>query len=493
MNTMIMHTLDTLSFDNSYTELPEHFYQRVSPTPLKSPYLISLNTEVARLLSLDPCDLTPERLAEVFAGHESLPGADPIAMKYTGHQFGVYNPDLGDGRGLLLGEVINEQGERLDLHLKGAGKTPFSRFGDGRAVLRSSIREYLVSEAMHGLGIPTTRALCLVGSEELAMRDGRMEPCATVLRVTPCHVRFGHFEYFYYSRRHDDLKVLADYCLERYFPDCLQQDNPYLAMFKEVTARTAKLVAQWQGYGFVHAVLNTDNMSLIGETFDYGPYSFMDSYKPNTISNQNDHKGRYAFAQQPAVVHWNLACLAQTLLTLVDKEALVAVLDSYPAQYEQAFLDLMRQRLGLLTAEESDTQLVEDLLQLFTQQAVDMNRFFRRLNGFDGSEDSLTKLMQLLQNPAALNDWLLRYEQRLTRQPQSHAERAEQMNQVNPEFILRNYMAQEAISAATEGDFTLVNDLLSLLRNPSEPNKQYAYYAESPPDWAGAICLTCSS
>ncbi|MDF2183114.1 protein adenylyltransferase SelO [Neptuniibacter sp. CAU 1671] len=490
---MIMHTLDTLSFDNSYTELPSHFYQRVMPTPLKSPFLISLNTEVAKWLSLDPCSLTPERLAEVFGGHAVLPGSDPIAMKYTGHQFGVYNPDLGDGRGLLLGEVINDQGQRLDLHLKGAGKTPFSRFADGRAVLRSSIREYLVSEAMHGLGIPTTRALCLVGSEELAMRDGRMEPCATVLRVTPCHIRFGHFEYFYYSRRHDDLKVLADYCLERYFPDCLQQDNPYLAMFKEVTARTAKLVAQWQGYGFVHAVLNTDNMSLIGESFDYGPYSFMDHYKPDTISNQNDHKGRYAFAQQPAVVQWNLACLAQTLLTLVDKDALVAVLDSYPAQYEQAFLDLMRKRLGLLTAEESDSQLVEDLVQLFTQQAVDMNRFFRRLNAFDGSETSLTKLMELLQHPAALNDWLLRYEQRLTRQPQSHAERAEQMNRVNPEFILRNYMAQEAISAATEGDFRLVNDLLSLLRNPSEPNKQYAYYAESPPDWAGAICLTCSS
>ncbi|MFW1676198.1 protein adenylyltransferase SelO [Pontibacter sp. JAM-7] len=488
-----MHTLDTLSFDNSYTQLPEHFFQRVKPTPLTDPYLISLNTEVAQWLDLDPCALKPDRLAEIFSGQASLPGADPIAMKYTGHQFGVYNPDLGDGRGVLLGEVINEAGERLDLHLKGAGKTPFSRFGDGRAVLRSSIREYLVSEAMHGLGIPTTRALCLVGSKQLAMRDGGMEPCATVLRVTPCHVRFGHFEYFYYSRRHDDLKILADYCLERYFSDCLEQDNPYLAMLQVIIRRTAKLVAQWQAYGFVHAVLNTDNMSLIGETFDYGPFSFMDTYKPDTISNQNDHKGRYAFSQQPAVVHWNLACLAQTLLTLVDKDALVKALDGYPALYEVAFLEQMRGRLGLAQAEEQDTQLVDDLLQLFTEQAVDMNRFFRRLAEFDGSEASLTKLMELLRNPAAINDWLLRYEHRLQREDQPAAQRAEQMNKINPEFVLRNYMAQEAIRTATDGDFTLVNDLLALLRKPMQPNKQFAYYAESPPDWAGAICLTCSS
>ena len=488
-----MAQLESLNFDNSYLRLPGSFYQRVEPTPLRDPHLISFNPAVAKLLDLDPCGVKPAQIADYFSGNALLPGSEPLAMKYTGHQFGVYNPELGDGRGLLLGEVVNKKGERWDLHLKGAGKTAFSRFGDGRAVLRSSIREYLISEAMHGLNIPTTRALCLVGSEEMAMREGMMEPCAAVLRVTQCHIRFGHFEHLYYTRQHDALKELADYVLERFFPEYLEAEQPYLAMFTEVVQRSASLVAKWQAYGFVHAVLNTDNMSLIGETFDYGPFSFLDTYNPSMISNHNDHQGRYAFAQQPGIIHWNLSCLAQALLPLIEREDLVKVLDSYPERYRLAELAEFRKRMGLQLEMEVDEELIRDLTKLFASEAVDMNRFFRKLSDFDGSEESLANLMGLLRNPVQLTPWLLKYEARLKDEPASFPIRRAQMRSVNPEFILRNYMAEEAIQQATKGDFSLVNELLGLLRNPMEELENYEVYAEKPPEWAAGICLTCSS
>lgn len=488
-----MATLKTLNFDNSYLSLPENFYQRLHPTPLKNPFLIGFNPDVAQLLDIDPCAVNPSVIAGYLGGEELLPGSEPLAMKYTGHQFGVYNPELGDGRGLLLGEVVNKKGERWDLHLKGAGKTAFSRFGDGRAVLRSSIREYLISEAMNGLGIPTTRALSLVGSEELAMRNGMMEPCATVLRVTQCHIRFGHFEHLYYTRQHDELKVLADYCLERYFPDCLQTEKPYLSMYKEVVQRSASLVAKWQAYGFVHAVLNTDNMSLIGETFDYGPYTFMDHYKPDHVANGNDHQGRYAFANQPSIIQWNLSCLGQALLPLIERDDVVVVLDQYSEQYKQAELAEFRKRLGLQLQDEADEELVMSLLKLFALYSVDMNRFFRCLSNFDGSDASTAALMALIKVPAALSEWLIAYEARLEQEVASFPIRRAQMRAVNPEYILRNYMAEEAIRTATEGDFTLVHDLLMLLRNPMDERSEFSRFSAAPPEWAGGISLTCSS
>jgi len=489
----VLHTLEELNFDNSYSNLPAHFYQPKQPEPLTDPFLISFNPDVARLLDLDPCSADPETLARYFAGDGVLPGSKPLAMKYTGHQFGYYNPDLGDGRGLLLGEVVNAAGERYDLHLKGAGKTAFSRFGDGRAVLRSSIREYLVSEAMQGLKIPTTRALSLVGSHEQVMREGMMEPCAAVLRVTRCHIRFGHFEWLYYTKRHDDLKLLADYAIERYFPQLQQADNPYAAMFTEVLERTARLVAQWQGYGFVHAVLNTDNMSLLGETFDYGPFSFMDQYDPNTISNHNDDRGRYAFGRQPAIVQWNLVCLGQALLPLVPKEYLEAELKRYPGLYRESVQALMLKRLGLMTVQEEDQALVDQLLALFTAQRVDMNRFFRCLSEFDDSEQSLVQLFELFSNPSELSDWLAGYRKRLDLEGLPDDERRAAMEAVNPRLILRNYMAEEAIRAAHKGDFDPVNELLAALRDPFTESEQLARYSEAPPEWAAGICLTCSS
>jgi serine/tyrosine/threonine adenylyltransferase len=488
----VLRSLENLNFDNSFARLPERFYQITEPQPLKGAHLISFNTEVAALLDLDPCAVTPEALAEYFGGHSPLPGSDALAMKYTGHQFGVYNPDLGDGRGLLLGEVLNQAGERWDLHLKGAGKTAFSRFGDGRAVLRSSVREYLAGEAMQGLGIPTTRALCLIGSDDYTRREG-MEPCAMLLRVSRCHIRFGHFEYFYYHRLHDELKQLADYSIARYFPHLAEDENPYRSMYAQVMQDTADLVARWQAYGFVHGVLNTDNMSLLSETFDYGPYSFLDAYQPDYVSNQNDHQKRYAFKAQPGVVLWNLACLGQALLPLVERADLEAQLERFGGLYEAAELARYRERLGLSSAQEGDAVLVSDLKGLMAEQRVDMTRFFRALSWLDESDAALEAVLAVWPEPSKVTDWLLQYQSRLERDGGVGAERRARMLAVNPKYILRNYMNEEAIRAAHQGDFKPVNDLMALLRDPYAEQPEFERFAAEPPDWAGAICLTCSS
>lgn len=507
-----------LPLDNSYSRLPEHFYHRVDPTPLKAPVLISLNMDVAQQLGIDPDSLSPEQLALYFGGHQNLPGSNPLAMKYTGHQFGVYNPQLGDGRGLLLGELIAPDQRRWDLHLKGSGKTHYSRFGDGRAVLRSSIREYLISAAMQGLGIPTTQALCVVGSEEKAMRDGMPEPCATLLRVTECHIRFGHFEHFYHSQRYDDLRQLSDYCLERYFPEYQAHPNPPLAMLEEVIRRSAYLVAQWQAYGFVHGVMNTDNMSLIGETFDYGPYQFMDEYKPHTISNHSDHQGRYAFQHQPDVMGWNLFRLAQCFVPLVAddgmeaKKQLEEALDRYHVLYNHYYYHKISQRLGLdnqadqpheqhnalKTAPETRREqqsLIDDLMALLASQQADMTLFFRLLSEQAISQQHQT-LQQITPRPQAFEHWLNRYHQHLTElslTTRQEEQRQQRMKQINPVYLLRNYMAQDIIEATEKGDFTLINQLLPILMQPFIYHKQLAQYAGPAPDWAAGICLTCSS
>lgn len=482
-----------LEFDNSYARLPEQWFQRLQPQPLQGAHLISFNSPVAGLIGLDPCQVEPDELVKCFGGEVLLEGADPLAMKYTGHQFGFYNPDLGDGRGLLLGEVVNAEGERWDLHLKGAGRTAFSRFGDGRAVLRSSIREYLAGEAMAGLGIPTTRALCLIGSEQYTRRDG-MEPCAMLVRVTRCHIRFGHFEYFYYTRQHDALKQLADYTIERYYSQCQAHDNPYLAFFDQVLERTAQLVALWQSYGFVHAVLNTDNMSILGETFDYGPFTFMDNYQPDFVANQNDHEGRYAFERQPAIVKWNLTALAQALLPLVPKEALEASLERFDRCYRDHELSRMRTRLGLQLKREDDRELVGSLVRLAASQRLDLNRMLRALSDQEAiSAQWLSDHLGLCSVPLALTEWLDEYRRRAALETTDEADRLQQMRAVNPRYILRNYMAEEVIREAHAGNYEPLNALLPVLRAPSDEHPAMARYAGTPPDWAGAICLTCSS
>jgi len=485
--------LNELTFDNSYLQFPEHFYHRVNPQGLKNAHLISFNPVVAELLDLNPCEVTPSQLAQYFGGGDLLPGSEPIAMKYAGHQFGHYNPSLGDGRGLLLGEVINSQQERWDLHLKGAGKTAFSRMGDGKAVLRSSIREYLVSAAMAGLGIPTTQALALVGSETYTMREG-MEPCAQVLRVTQSHIRFGHFEHFYHQRQEDDLKLLADYCLDRFYASCKQSDNPYLAMFRAIRDRSLTMVAQWQAYGFVHGVMNTDNMSILGETFDYGPYTFMDTFNPDFISSHTDHEGRYAFKNQPNIMGWNLSCLAQALIPLAPKEGLIEALDECGPLYDQYYYETMRRRLGLLTAEEGDKPLIEQLNTLCAIHKMDRNRFLRDLSDLNPDDDaSIQTCLLHAADPTVLTDWLAAYTNRLDNEAASAPIRQQQMHSVNPVYLLRNYMAEEAIREAQQGDYRLVNTLLAVLRNPFEEKDEYQHYAGQPPEWAGGICLSCSS
>ncbi|MDO6466870.1 YdiU family protein [Neptunomonas phycophila] len=485
--------LSKLTFDNSYVQLPEHFYHRVNPVGLKNAHLISFNPAVAELLDLNPCEINPSQLAQYFGGGELLEGSEPLAMKYAGHQFGYYNPDLGDGRGLLLGEVINSQNERWDLHLKGAGKTAFSRMGDGKAVLRSSIREYLVSAAMTGLGIPTTQALSLVGSETYTMREG-MEPCAQVLRVSQCHIRFGHFEHFYHRRMEDDLKILADYCLDRFYPVCKQASNPYLAMFHEIRDRSLSMVAKWQAYGFVHGVMNTDNMSILGETFDYGPYTFMDTYDPNFVSSHTDEQGRYAFKNQPNIMGWNLSCLAQSLVGLIPKEGLIEALDECGTLYDRFYYGLMRHRLGLLSEETADKSLIDQLNSLCAAHHVDQNRFLRDLSRLNPEDDATIQACLLhAADPSALTGWLSAYSNRIDNEATIALLRQRQMQSANPVYLLRNYMAEEAIREAHQGDYRLVNTLLAVLRNPFVEKDEYERYAAKPPEWAGGICLSCSS
>ncbi len=485
--------LEQLNFDNSYARLPEHWFQCKGVQPLKASHLIAFSPDVARWLDLDPCSISPDEMVQRCTGDKPWPGIEPLAMKYTGHQFGIYNPELGDGRGLLLGEVVNAKGARYDLHLKGAGQTAFSRFGDGRAVLRSSIREYLAGEAMAGLGIPTTRALCLLGSEQHTMRNG-MEPCAMLLRVTPCHIRFGHFEYFFYSGQHDDLRRLADYCLERYFPQLQAAEQPYLAMYREVLERTAGLVAAWQAYGFVHGVLNTDNMSLIGETFDYGPYTFLDHYEPDHVANKNDHEARYAFRKQPSIMLWNMAALAQAMLPLVERAELEVELDRFEGLYQAAYLERMKARLGLQGVDANDQALVDQLLAIWTEQRIDHNRFLRALAEWQpGIEAPWQAVLAFCSNPEAMSAWLERYALRVEQEAASVPIRRQQMRSVNPRFILRNYMAEEVIREAHQGDYRPMHDLLPLLRHPGDVHPGFERFAGPRPEWAESIYLTCSS
>ncbi len=489
----IGRALQQLNFDNSYARLPAHWFQRKKVQPLKACHLIAFSPEVATWLDLDPCSISPDELVQCCAGEKEWPGIDPLAMKYTGHQFGVYNPDLGDGRGLLLGEVLNGKRQRFDLHLKGAGQTAFSRFGDGRAVLRSSIREYLAGEAMAGIGIPTTRALCLLGSEQHTLRNG-MEPCAMLLRVTPCHIRFGHFEYFFYSGQHDDLRRLADYCLQRYFPQLRASEQPYRAMYREVLERTARLAAVWHAYGFVHGVLNTDNMSLIGETFDYGPYTFLDHYEPNHVANKNDHEARYAFSKQPSIMLWNMAALAQAMLPLVARAELEAELDRFEGLYQAAYLERMKARLGLQSVDSQDQTLVDELEAIWADQHVDHNRFLRELGEWQpGDEEQMRVLQAFCARPETMVRWLERYEHRTQEEAASAPIRRQQMRSVNPRFILRNYMAEEVIREAHQGDYRPLQNLLPLLRHPGDSHPGFERYAGPRPDWAGSIYLTCSS
>ena len=467
------------------TELP-WACEPVAPQPLREPRLLHLNQGLLRELGLDGIG-EADWLACCGLG-QPLPGMQPVAQVYAGHQFGGYSPRLGDGRALLLGEQLAPDGQRWDLHLKGAGKTPFSRFGDGRAVLRSSIREYLASEALHALGIPTTRALVLVGSDEPVYRE-QVESGATVLRTAPSHLRFGHFEYFAWSGQGEKIPALIDYLLRHHFPEL----ESGAELFAEVVRRTARLIAKWQAAGFCHGVMNTDNMSLLGLTLDYGPYGFIDAYVRDFVCNHSDPGGRYALDQQPAVGYWNLQKLAQALAEQVDGDALAAALAQYEHQLMLHYSELMRARLGLETWEDEDPALFRQLFQLLAAHRVDYHLFLRRLGELTTQGEWPASLLALLPDPAAWQEWLETYRARLVREGSQDAARKVRMDAVNPKYVLRNALAQQVIDAAETGNMAPFERLFAALQRPYDEQPEYEDLATPVPQWYCGGELSCSS
>ena len=489
-----MKKLDQLNFDNTFCRLPDIFYRRQNPTPLPGSYLVSFNESAAKLIDLDAAEAKRADFSEYFIGNRLLPGSEPMSMLYAGHQFGYFVPQLGDGRAILLGEIKNRAGEYWDLQLKGAGITPFSRDGDGRAVLRSSIREYLCSEAMHALGIPTSRALCIVGSDEQVYRE-TIESAAVVTRLSPSHVRFGSFEVFAYRGQHEPIAILADYIIVKHFPDIGNSPDKYLRFLNEVIVRTAMLMAKWQAVGFSHGVMNTDNMSVLGLTIDYGPFGFMETYDPEFVCNHSDHGGRYAFDRQPQVGLWNLACLAQALTPIIPVEQAQEALENYEPEFFRHYNELMGKKLGFTRPAQEDASLVNRLLEMMRASKLDYTNLFRSLGLFRTAPDEKnTVLRDQFLDRSAFDAWADAYRSRLQSEPEIDEERKVRMDRVNPKYILRNSMAQTAIVLAQqEGDFSEVDRLLALLGRPFDEQPEMEEYAAPAPDWARNVVVSCSS
>ena len=492
-----MKTLEQLTFDNSYARLPEIFHSSHEPRGLKDQHLIHFNEQVAHLLELDSNESKRDDFVEIATGTKPLPGYEPIAMCYAGHQFGQLVHRLGDGRAIQLGEVVTDEGKRWDLQLKGAGQTLYSRGADGRAVLRSSVREYLCSAAMQGLGIGTSHALCLIGSNEVVYRE-RTEPGAMIMRVWPSNIRFGSFEYYYYQHRFDDLKLLADYTLEQHFPELQEAENPYLELLKTVIKRTAELMVEWQAVGFAHGVMNTDNMSIHGITIDYGPFGFLDAYDPGFICNHSDHSGRYAFNMQPQIALFNLSCLAQAMLPLFDEipetsaELASAELKGFQAEFERLYLNKMCAKLGLQIKHEQDQQLVNTLLSAMADQKADYTLTFRALSRYEPG--NTTEIIRYFADPEGILAWLELYDLRLAKESLSNEDRHTNMLAMNPKFILRNYIAENAIrKAEDEHDYAEIDRLMRVLATPFDDHPEHSDLTETPPAWASGISISCSS
>jgi uncharacterized protein YdiU (UPF0061 family) len=473
-----------------FASLGEAFFTRLAPEPLPAPCWVARSTATAHALGLlhDWWQAAPA--LQAFAGNQPLAGSQPLASVYSGHQFGHWAGQLGDGRAILLGDVRAADGQWLELQLKGSGHTPYSRMGDGRAVLRSSIREFLASEAMHALGIPTTRALCVVGSPQPVRRE-EVESAAVVTRVAPSFIRFGHFEHFSARGQLDELRRLADFVIARFYPDCAAAEQPCAALLSAVTQRTAALVAQWQAAGFCHGVMNTDNMSILGLTIDYGPFQFMDGFDPGHICNHSDTAGRYAYARQPAVAHWNLFALAQALLPLIgEPDAAMAALEPfktvYPAEYDRR----MAAKAGFGTAAAPVADWVRDLLALMARERTDYPIFWRRL-ARHAAGASVDTVRELFLDQPAITALLLRYQELPALAGQ--ALDADLMLKTNPAFVLRNHLAEQAIALAKLGDFSMVEGLLGVLERPFDDHPAHADWAAFPPDWAAHIQISCSS
>ena len=479
-----------LAWKHGFAALGPDFFTELRPTPLPAPHWVGTSTAVAQLIGLDADWLQRDEALQAFTGNTLLAGSRPLASVYSGHQFGVWAGQLGDGRAILLGETA----AGLEIQLKGAGRTPYSRMGDGRAVLRSSIREFLCSEAMHGLGIPTSRALCITGSPAPVRRE-EVETASVVTRVAPSFVRFGHFEHFAANDLQAQLKTLADYVVDRYYPECRDTrdfgGNAYAALLQAVSERTAHLMAQWQAVGFCHGVMNTDNMSILGLTIDYGPFQFLDAFVPGHVCNHSDNQGRYAYNRQPNVAYWNLFCLAQALLPLIgDPELAKGALESYKTVFPEAFMARMRSKLGLAQAREKDAELIDGILVLLAQNAVDYTIFWRRLSHAVQQND-FEPVRDLFADRTTFDRWLLSYSELLALDNQALA--ANLMLKNNPKFVLRNHLGEQAIRAAKLGDFSELQTLQRLLEHPFDEHPGHDAYAAFPPDWASSIEISCSS
>ncbi len=505
-----------LTWNNSFADLGPDFYTELSPQPLPAPYWVGKSPAVARDVGLDEAWLESPALLDALSGNAQLAGTQPLASVYSGHQFGQWAGQLGDGRAILLGEV-QTQNQRsnpgLEIQLKGAGLTPYSRMGDGRAVLRSSIREFLCSEAMHGLGIPTSRALCVTGSDARVRRED-IETAAVVTRVAPSFIRFGHFEHFSHSGQHEQLKTLADYVIDRYYPACRSTSkfagNAYAKLLEAVSERTAAMVAQWQSVGFCHGVMNTDNMSILGLTIDYGPFQFLDAYVPGHICNHSDTGGRYAFSKQPNIAYWNLYALGQALLPLIgEQELAIAALESYKTVFPAEFEARMCAKLGLArpkvvdadpaglevsnsgrTSTASHRDLIEATLKLLAKEGTDYTIFWRRLSHHVAGT-SQDKVRDLFLDGAAFDAWMLQYKELSMHTGQWL--QANFMLKTNPKYVLRNHLGEQAIRAAKLKEFTVVRDLLAVLENPFDEHPAFEAWAGFPPDWASGIEISCSS
>ena len=466
------------NFDNSYAHLPETFFLNIKLNPVSAPKLIVLNDALATSLGLDADALKSEESVAVFAGNRIPDGAMPLAQAYAGHQFGHFTK-LGDGRAMLIGEQITPLGERFDIQLKGSGRTPYSRGGDGRATLGPMLREYIISEAMHGLGIPTTRSLAVVTTGEAVSRE-ELLPGAILTRVASSHLRFGTFQYASHWGTVEELQILADYALKRHYPEIELNENRYLALFEAVLERQAKLVAKWQRVGFIHGVMNTDNMTISGETIDYGPCAFMDVYDPATVFSSIDRDGRYAYGNQPPIVGWNLARLAEALLPLLDADPEKAVelaqevIEQYPERYDSYWLSGMRAKLGISNEEVDDRTLVVDLLNLMKQHHADFTNTFRALT-FDRLEE-----MELFRNPE-FTEWHGRWQARLGRQQESKVTSQQLMRDSNPAVIPRNHLVEAALEAAVQReDFSVMERLLAVLSNPYAHSPEQTEYTTLP-------------
>lgn len=483
--------LSNLKVNNQFAALGEDFSSRVEPAPLVNPKLVDISPEASELLGINAKDHR-ESLLQMLNGEELPQNFDIFAMLYAGHQFGSWVPQLGDGRAMTLVQVENPAGEQWELQLKGSGPTPYSRGSDGRAVLRSTIREYLCSEAMHALGIPTTRALALIDSDTPVYRE-EVETGAILLRMAPSHLRFGNFEVFSSRDQPEQVRELADFVLKHHRPELLDSEAPYLQLYRDVIRRTADLMSQWQAVGFSHGVMNTDNMSILGLTMDYGPFGFMEAYNPGYICNHSDQSGRYAFNQQGDIGWWNLAALGNGMLSLLELDQAKEAIQEYKSIYQEALIKRHLAKLGLVSQHEGDGQLIEDWFKILQQQNIDFTNAFRTLSHFSAGSDTPEALEKLFTNSGDFRRWIEKYRNRLAEESTSDTERQQQMLATNPKYILRSYLAENAIARAKQGDYSEVTKLREILGRPFDEQPENEIYAESAPAWATGISVSCSS